>query len=134
DRLLGLDNPELDEEARFYLKHLRLDHKVQVRDSTLSTTELSRGQRKRLALLTAFLEDRPLYVFDEWAADQDPQFKEFFYEQLLAELKARGKSVLVISHDDRYFHVADHILKLEDGQLVDEHVVEHPLAAVEVPA
>lgn len=134
DRLLGLDNPELDQEARFYLKQLRLDHKVEIRDGALSTTDLSRGQRKRLALLTAYLEDRPLYVFDEWAADQDPLFKEFFYETLLAELRARGKSVLVISHDDRYFHVADRILKFEDGQLVDEQVVEHPLKAVEATA
>jgi putative ATP-binding cassette transporter len=131
DRLLGLETPELDQEARFYLKQLRLDHKVEIRDGALSTTDLSRGQRKRLALLTAYLEDRPLYVFDEWAADQDPPFKEFFYEELLAELKARGKSVLVISHDDRYFHVADRILKLEDGQLVDEQVVEHPLQRAE---
>lgn len=134
DRLLGLENPELDQEARFYLKQLRLDHKVEIRDGALSTTELSRGQRKRLALLTAYLEDRPLYVFDEWAADQDPLFKEFFYETLLAELRTRGKSVLVISHDDRYFHVADRILKFEDGQLVDEQVVERPLKAVEATA
>ena len=69
----------------------------------LSTIELSQGQRKRLALLTAYLEDRPIYLFDEWAADQDPLFKEVFYLQLLPELKARGKTVLVISHDDHYY-------------------------------
>jgi putative pyoverdin transport system ATP-binding/permease protein len=120
DRLLGLDNPELDTAARAYLRELHLDHKVTIQDGALSTTELSRGQRKRLALLTAYLEDRPLYVFDEWAADQDPQFKEIFYHHLLPELKARGKAVLVISHDDRFFGVADRILKLEDGKLVDE--------------
>ena len=123
EQLLGLDNPELDSQARSYLKLLQLDHKVQVKGGALSTTELSRGQRKRLALLTAYLEDRPICVFDEWAADQDPHFKEIFYHRLLPELKARGKGVLVISHDDRYFGVADRILKLEDGRLTDESEV-----------
>lgn len=126
ERLLGLET--LDEQARRYLKELQLAHKVTVKDGELSTTELSRGQRKRLALLTAYLEDRPVYVFDEWAADQDPHFKEIFYHHLLPELKARGKTALVITHDDRYFGVADRMLKLEDGQLVADEVVEQPEA------
>ena len=130
ERLLGLERTGLDEHARHYLDELRLAHKVSVKDGALSTTELSRGQRKRLALLTAYLEDRPIYVFDEWAADQDPQFKEIFYHHLLPELKARGKAVLVITHDDRYFEVADRILKLEDGQLVADEPVVHPQVAL----
>jgi putative ATP-binding cassette transporter len=65
--------------------------------------------------LTAYLEDRPIYVFDEWAADQDPQFKEIFYFELLARLKAAGKTAIVISHDDRYYHVADRVVKLNYG-------------------
>ena len=130
-RLLGIEGQAVDQQARVYLKELRLAHKVVIEGGRLSTTDLSRGQRKRLALLTAYLEDRPLYVFDEWAADQDPQFKEIFYHQLLPELKARGKAVLVISHDDRYFGVADRILRLEDGQLVADEVQRpyEPVAA-----
>ncbi|MGB3138144.1 MAG: hypothetical protein WBG38_15900 [Nodosilinea sp.] len=84
----------------------------------LSTLDLSQGQRKRLALLTAYLEDRPVYLFDEWASDQDPLFREVFYKQILLELKQRGKTVLVISHDDRYFYLADQLVKLEYGQRV----------------
>lgn len=117
DRLLGLDNPNLDAHARDYIVKLHLDHKVEVRDGALSTTDLSRGQRKRLALLTAYLEDRPIYVFDEWAADQDYIFKEIFYRHLLPELKARGKTVIAISHDDQYYYMADRIIKLEDGKI-----------------
>src|SRR5687767_1200372 len=120
ESLLGLSAGALDEEALQYLRRLQLDRKVQVIDGMLSTTELSHGQRKRLALLTAYLEDRPFYVFDEWAADQDPLFKEIFYLRLLPELKARGKTVVVISHDDRYFHVADRILKLNYGKVEQE--------------
>ena len=120
DSLLGLDAPKLDDRARQYLSELQLDHKVKVKDGVLSTVELSQGQRKRLALLTAYLEDRPVYLFDEWAADQDPHFKEVFYLTLLPELKARGKTVVVISHDDRYFHVADRIVKLEYGQIAGQ--------------
>jgi putative ATP-binding cassette transporter len=119
ERLLGLVSPGLDARAKDYLMQLQLDHKVKVQDGVLSTTALSQGQRKRLALLTAYLEDRPIYIFDEWAADQDPQFKELFYTQLLPELKTRGKAVLVISHDDRYFHLADRMLKLDYGKPVD---------------
>jgi putative pyoverdin transport system ATP-binding/permease protein len=117
DRLLGLDQSDLDPQTQDYLVRLQLDHKVQVQDGVLSTTALSQGQRKRLALLTAYLEDRPIYVFDEWASDQDPVFKEIFYSQLLPELRNRGKTVLVISHDDRYFDCADRIVKLDYGKV-----------------
>jgi len=118
--LLGLERPDLDAQAREYLAVLHLDHKVTVKAGAFSTTTLSQGQRKRLALLTAYLEDRPFYLFDEWASDQDPQFKHFFYTQLLRDLKAAGKAVLVITHDDKYFHVADRIIKLDYGQLAEE--------------
>ncbi|HEY9671787.1 MAG TPA: cyclic peptide export ABC transporter [Waterburya sp.] len=117
ESLLGLDNTDLDKQAQKYLKQLQLDHKVKIEQGKLSTTTLSQGQRKRLALLTAYLEDRPIYLFDEWAADQDPNFKEIFYTQFLCELKNRGKTVLIISHDDHYFHLADRIIKLNYGKV-----------------
>jgi len=120
ETLIGLERPDLDAQARAYLAHLHLDHKVKIANGTLSTTDLSQGQRKRLALLTAYLEDRPFYLFDEWASDQDPLFKDVFYTQLLPELKARGKSIFVISHDDRYFHLADRLIKLDYGQIVSD--------------
>lgn len=106
--------------ARDLLVKLHLDHKVTVENGILSTTQLSQGQRKRLALLNAYLEDRPVYVFDEWAADQDPEFREIFYRILLPELRSRGKAVLVISHDDRYYHLGDRVVKLDSGKLLAE--------------
>ncbi|HKU75291.1 MAG TPA: cyclic peptide export ABC transporter [Pyrinomonadaceae bacterium] len=118
ESLLGLDPEKLDDRARDYLAQLQLDHKVQIKEGELSTIDLSQGQRKRLALLTAFLEDRPFYIFDEWAADQDPVFREIFYLQILSELKAKNKTVLVISHDDRYYHLGDHVIKLDYGKIV----------------
>ena len=121
--LIGLENPDLDAQAREYLAVLHLDHKVSVKSGVFSTTALSQGQRKRLALLTAYLEDRPFYLFDEWASDQDPQFKHFFYTQLLRDLKAAGKAVLVITHDDKYFHVADRIIKLDYGKMAEEDAI-----------
>jgi putative pyoverdin transport system ATP-binding/permease protein len=122
--LLGLYTQNIDEQAKMYLDHLHLSHKVKVKEGVLSTTAVSQGQRKRLALLTAYLEDRAFYLFDEWAADQDPVFKEVFYTQLLPELKARGKTVLVISHDDKYFHIADRIVKLDYGKLASSATAE----------
>ncbi|MBU6302341.1 MAG: cyclic peptide export ABC transporter [Verrucomicrobia bacterium] len=123
--LLGLEVTKLEEEAEAYLRRLDLDHKVRIEGGRLSTTRaLSRGQQQRLALLAAYLEDRTFYIFDEWAANQDPSFREVFYTELLPELRAKGKGVLVISHDDQYFGVADRILKLVDGKIIaDEKVV-----------
>lgn len=115
ENLLGLSDFNIDSKAQEYLAKLQLDRCVEIKERTLSTLELSQGQRKRLALLTAYLEDRPIYVFDEWAADQDPQFKEIFYFELLSRLKAAGKTAIVISHDDRYYHVADRVIKLNYG-------------------
>ncbi len=118
DNLLGLNGADLDSRAAGYLEQLHLKHKVRVTNGTLSTTAVSQGQRKRLALLTAYLEDRPFYLFDEWASDQDPLFKKVFYTKLLPDLKARGKTVLVITHDDRYFEMADPLYcKLDYGKL-----------------
>lgn len=122
ESFLGLDNTDLDTQAQYYLKQLQLDHKVKVENGKLSTTALSQGQRKRLALLTAYLEDRPIYLFDEWAADQDPTFKDIFYTQFLPQLRDKGKTLLVISHDDQYFHVANRIIKLDYGKVkYDKH-------------
>jgi putative ATP-binding cassette transporter len=117
ETLLGLEADALDDEARKYLTRLHLQQKLKVENGILSTVDLSTGQRKRLALMTAYLEDRPIYLFDEWAADQDPIFKKIFYLELLPELRARGKTVFAITHDDHYFHVADRILKLDYGKI-----------------
>lgn len=117
DSLLGLTGDNQKSQIQQYLAQLQLDKKVKIKDGEFSTIALSQGQRKRLALLTAYLEDRPIYLFDEWAADQDPIFKEIFYSQILQELKQRGKTVLVISHDDHYFNFADRIIKLDYGQV-----------------
>ena len=118
DDLLGLSAPDLDSRAKEYLTRLQLDRKVELALGRFSSTALSQGQRKRLALLTAYVEDRPIYVFDEWAADQDPTYKEIFYRHLLPELQSRGKAVVVITHDDRYYHLGDRIIKLDDGKVV----------------
>lgn len=119
DRLLCARAPGQDALIAHYLGELGLQDKVSIDgDGMFSTTSLSDGQRKRLALLVALLDDKQLYVFDEWAADQDPAFKDIFYRRLLPELKSRGKAVVVISHDDRYFDVADRLLTLDNGKIL----------------
>ncbi|KNH29907.1 cyclic peptide transporter [Pseudomonas syringae] len=111
---------QVPEDANRYLERLEIAHKVSIRDGAFSTTDLSTGQRKRLALLNAWLEERPVLVFDEWAADQDPVFRRIFYTELLPELKYLGKTIIVISHDDRYFDVADQLVRMEAGQVISE--------------
>ena len=116
--LLGLERPGLDREAGEWLGRMRLSDRIQVRDGMFSDLSLSTGQRKRVALLVTMLEDRPICLLDEWAADQDAQYREEFYSALLPELKARGKMVIVISHDDRYYALGDRVIKLERGRIV----------------
>lgn len=108
-----IDKAEADE--LFGLLEMR--HKASLHDRRFSTTKLSGGQRKRLALIAALLEKRPICVFDEWAADQDPRFREKFYRTILPRLRAAGITVLAITHDDRYFDAADVHLHMEDGHL-----------------
>ncbi len=119
-KLHGLDPEGLDERARDDLARLGLDGQVRVEGGAFSTVDLSMGQRRRLALLAACLEDRPICVFDEWAANQDPSFKKVFYLELLPELRARGRTIVVISHDEEYQDVADRVLRLRDGLLVED--------------
>lgn len=122
ERLLGFDDPNLEARALAYLEQLQLSRKVTFAGDRFSTTSLSQGQRKRLALLVAYLEDRPLYLFDEWAADQDPQFREVFYRKLLPELRERGKTVVAITHDDAYFSCGDRVIELDYGRIARETV------------
>jgi putative ATP-binding cassette transporter len=110
----------IPEDANQYLQRLEIAHKVSVRDGRFTTTDLSTGQRKRLALVNAWLEERPVLVFDEWAADQDPTFRRIFYTELLPDLKRLGKTIIVISHDDRYFDLADQLVRMESGRVVTE--------------
>lgn len=108
---------QIPDDATQYLQRLEIAHKVSVRDGAFTTTDLSTGQRKRLALISAWLEQRPVLVFDEWAADQDPTFRRIFYTELLPDLKRLGKTIIVISHDDRYFDIADQLVHMDSGKV-----------------
>lgn len=114
-----------------------LSAKVSIENGRISTTRLSYGQRKRLALLVAYFDNSDIYVFDEWAADQDPEFREFFYKELLFDLKRLGKTIVVVSHDERYFHLADKVVKFAGGSIVSvtersEQVARTPQASLSV--
>jgi cyclic peptide transporter len=120
-----------DRDVECLLRRVGLDSRVSVAEGRLSTLALSTGQQKRLALAQCYAEDREINFFDEWAADQDPEFREYFYLTLLPDLKRRGKTVLVISHDDRYFHIADRVIKLEAGRVVS-NLAEKPSVGLAV--
>ncbi len=117
--------------ARDLLERLRLTQKVSIENGRYSTiTALSEGQKKRLLLLEALLKDRPIYIFDEWAADQDPHFRVLFYQEILPELRERGKIVIVISHDDAYYHVADQIIRLDYGRQIHSNDLDRFLGRI----
>ena len=116
DRFYGMKNID-ENKINKLLEEFELKKRVECVDGKFSTLDLSTGQKKRLALLTTIIEDKPIYVFDEWAADQDPQFRKYFYEELLPSFKKQGKTVIAVSHDDRYFSAADRIINLQYGQI-----------------
>lgn len=115
-RLYGMAGVD-DASVKRLLEQMQLDRKTSFSNQRFSTQSLSTGQRKRLALLITLLEDRPMYAFDEWAADQDPEFRRYFYEELIPDLKRRGKTVVIVTHDDRYFHLADRLVTLDYGEI-----------------
>lgn len=117
EKLYGIDLGARQVIAEEYLKILELGDKVHLEDGRYSTIDLSGGQRKRMGLLQCFLESRPVYLFDEWAADQDPMYRRYFYRTLLPEMKKSGKIVIAITHDDHYFDVADRVFKMDGGRL-----------------
>jgi len=117
DRLHGLDHVD-PEQVRRLIARMELSDKVGFEAGRFSTQELSTGQRKRLAMIVALLEDREIYFFDEWAADQDAHFRTAFYTEILPELKQRGKTVVVVTHDDRFWHLSDRTVTLDLGQMV----------------
>jgi putative ATP-binding cassette transporter len=120
DRLYGLEDVDPNKVNRM-IEEMGLGGKVQYDDGRFTQLALSTGQRKRLALIAALLEDRPVYVFDEWSAEQDAHFREYFYTRVLPDLKARGKTVIAVTHDERYWHVADRVVKMDLGRVEWEH-------------
>ncbi|MEI6745164.1 MAG: cyclic peptide export ABC transporter [Methylococcaceae bacterium] len=118
DHLYGVDNIDYSR-VDALLKTMALEKKTTFKEDSFSNTDLSTGQKKRLAYIASVLEDKQIFIFDEWAADQDPEFRKYFYEVLLKELKAKGKTVIAVSHDDRYFSVADKVLKMECGRIIN---------------
>jgi len=118
DRLYGMrdiDEAKLDG----LLRRFQLEKRVRCSDGKFSTLDLSTGQKKRLAMIITIMEDKPVYIFDEWAADQDPHFREYYYKTLLPEFREQGKTVIAVSHDDRYYHTADRVIRMEYGRIAD---------------
>lgn len=118
-RLHGLEQAD-PRQVEELIRRMELEGKVGFKDGCFSTTNLSTGQRKRLAMIASLLEDREIYLFDEWAADQDAHFRETFYTQLLPDLKRRGKTVLAVTHDDRYWSYCDRRLTMDLGVITAE--------------
>lgn len=116
DKFYGVTDVDV-EKVNYWLKKMHMQHKVKYQDGGFTSTNLSTGQRKRLAFIAAMLEDKPILVIDEFAADQDPQFRQYFYEELLGEVRDMGKTIIAVTHDDHYFHVADRVWKMDEGKI-----------------
>jgi len=115
-KLYGISDESL-EQLSDLISMMELNHKVEVKNKIFNTLDLSTGQRKRIALMVALMEDRNFIVLDEWAADQDPVFRKKFYKKILPSLKKQGKTVIALTHDDAYYDTADEIIKLDNGKM-----------------
>lgn len=118
DQFYGLDTVDGNEVSSL-IKLMELEKKTRFINGKFSNINLSTGQRKRLAYIVSLMEDKQIYIFDEWAADQDPQFRRYFYEVLLHDLRNQGKTIIAVTHDDKYFENADRVLKMDYGQLIE---------------
>lgn len=118
DVLLSDDTDNELKKLYVYIQNMGLANVLNISREGSIIGHLSYGQEKRLALVNSLSEDKNIYIFDEWAADQDPEFKEFFYKEVITDLKLKGKIVIVVTHDDRYYKYADSIIKLESGIVV----------------
>ena len=121
DELIGEKDADMSRWA-YYLQLFELEGKVRLNGKQYSTRDLSCGQRKRLALISVLLERRPILVLDEWAADQDPNFRKKFYREILPLLKLEGFTIIAITQDDTYFECADKLYRMEFGRLIQHHV------------
>jgi len=109
------------ERATFFLKMTEMNQKISIDNKgKVSTKHLSAGQLKRLQMIQMMLEDKKVYIFDEWVAFQDSRSKQIFYEKILPYLKSKGKIIINIAHDYSYEHVADEIIRMEDGRIIDD--------------
>ena len=121
-RLYGIPEPDPGELARLLAK-FRLEDKTGITNGEFRTLDLSGGQRRRLALIVSMLEKRPIMLLDEWTAEQDPEYRRKFYDELLPEMMRAGKTVVVITHDDRYLdelHLPARRIHMEEGRIVEE--------------
>lgn len=116
DRSFGLNKQELSKFSE-WLEHLDIRNLLGADLTEISAEQLSTGQRKRVALALALAEDTPVLVLDEWAADQDPETRKRFYEEILPSLKAEGRTIFAITHDEQYFHLCDRRLHMIEGRL-----------------
>ena len=119
DRLYGMEDAD-PQSVQAILEEMQLSGKTRFEAGRFTDLNLSTGQRKRLALAVTLLENKEILVFDEWAADQDPHFRRHFYEVVLKRLKEEGKTVIAVTHDERFWKHADRVIKMEYGSIVED--------------
>jgi len=127
DGVYGVENIS-EAQVQEYLELFEVDKKITIENGKFSTTNLSTGQRKRLAIIAALLENKPILVLDEWAADQDPEFRKKFYKNIIPYLKNKGITIVAITHDDAYYSASDRIYKMEYGKIVEKKTLLRSLA------
>lgn len=131
NKLYGVSNLNQNKLSAM-MRDLKLDDKTSIEDGSFNSSNLSRGQKKRFAYIISYLDNRQIYVFDEFAADQDPGFKKYFYYTILPALKAEGKTVIAVTHDDNYFDACDRLIKMDYGKIINCGEFDEPVSCIKI--
>jgi putative ABC transport system ATP-binding protein len=112
--LRGIDTASARKEALDLLGKVGLADKADRKPM-----DLSGGQRQRVAIARALAGSPPLILADEPTAALDAENGRRVTEILRELARERGHTVVVVTHDNRIFHLADRIVHIEDGLIRD---------------
>ena len=109
--LMGISRKEAREKAASLLTELGLGQRLR-----FPPEKLSGGEKQRVAIARALINDPALILADEPTANLDSSHGHETMRLLREIAKTRGRSVVIVSHDQRIRDIADRVLWLEDGQ------------------
>ena len=111
-RLAGVNRKEAARRADRLLDELGLSKR-----SSHYPEQLSGGERQRVAIARALMNDPSLILADEPTASLDSTRGREVVEMLARDVKTRGKSAIMVTHDERMLDLCDRVVRIADGRL-----------------
>jgi macrolide transport system ATP-binding/permease protein len=115
----GRSRAEREARAGRLLKFLKMDERYDHRPS-----QLSGGQQQRVAIARALFNDPPIIMGDEPTGALDSATGTTVMRLLRYLCSTQRKTIIVVTHDENVARYADRLLRLKDGRIVSDQVVE----------